>query len=264
MKKKKGSSSKSKIRSFIESKGVYIALFSLILLVGFSIYARRLQLKNQQNDLSFDDAAWQTALEESGVEFKGNVSTTNIQSDPEESNSDTGKTQETTVSSSADSSTSTIPDETDVLSVETSVSVIPQTNPENMQMPCNGVILEECSLDDLVYCSTMDDWRTHNGIDIAAAEGEPVKAAATGTVSQVYEDELLGIVVTLDHGNGITSLYGNLQSYDFIRTGTTVQAGDIIGGVGKPGALEADKEPHIHFEVYKNGAIQNPSDFIVS
>lgn len=264
MKKKKSSSSKSKIRSFIESKGFYIALFSMILLVGFSIYARKLQLENQQNDLSFDDAAWQTALEESGVEFKGNISTTDTQTKAEEINSSTSDTQESTFSSPTDFLTSTIPDEGTAPSVEASASVLPQTSPENMQMPCNGAIIEECSLDDLVYCSTMDDWRTHNGIDIAAAEGEPVKAAAAGTVSQVYDDELLGIVVTIDHGNGITSLYGNLQSYDFIRAGTTVQAGDIIGGVGNPGALESDKEPHVHFEVYKSGEIQNPSDFIVS
>ncbi len=264
MKKKKSSSSAGKMRSFIESKGFYIALFSIILLVGFSIYARKLQLDNQQNDLSFDDAAWQTALEESGVEFKGNISTADTQAETEKSNSPTADAQETVASSPTDFSASIITDEATASSVETSAPVLPQASAENMQMPCNGAILEGCSLDDLVYCSTMDDWRTHNGLDIAAVEGEPVKAAASGTVSQVYEDELLGIVVTLDHGNGITSLYGNLQSQDFIHIGTTVQAGDIIGGVGKPGALESDKEPHIHFEVYKNGEIQNPSDFIVS
>jgi len=108
----------------------------------------------------------------------------------------------------------------------------------------------------------MDDWRTHNGVDIAAAVGDPVKAAEDGVVSKVYEDEFLGIVVEVDHQNGITSLYGNLQNIDFISTGVKVKQGDIIGGVGTPGALEADLDPHLHFEVMCNGQLKDPSEYI--
>lgn len=256
MKKKKGSSLMQKMRSIVESKGFYIALASLIVLVGFSIYARRIQIKNQSNSLSFDDEAWQAALEESGVEFKGSYPAEEKQPDETEN--------------ATDSNSEPVPEPKPTISVpeslppavETAVPVLPQSGPEHMQMPCLGEIIQDCSIDNLVYCATMDDWRTHNGLDIAAAEGEPVIAAAAGTVSKVYEDDMLGIVVTLDHGDGITSLYGNLQSKDFISVGTPVLAGDIIGGVGTPGALESDKEPHLHFEVYKNDELQNPNDFI--
>ncbi len=258
MKKKKGSSLMQKLRNIIESKGFYIALASLILLVGFSIYARRIQVRNQSNNLSFDDEAWQAALEESGIEFKGSYPA-------EEGLPDTTKDA---VVPNVDIASEPEPalSETEPLppAVETAAQVLPQTDPENMQMPCMGELIEDCSIENLVYCATMDDWRTHNGLDIAAIEGNPVMAAASGTVSKVYEDDMLGIVVTIDHGDGITSLYGNLQSKDFISVGTQVLAGDIIGGVGKPGALEADKEPHLHFEVYKNGELQNPHDFIKS
>ena len=270
MKKKQSSSFAEKVRNVIEKKGFYIALFSLTLIVGFSIYARNVQLKRQQNDLSFDDAAWQQALEESGVEFRGStpVSESDVITAEETASENTAQPVTDVVESSLPDTATTsdvnVTTEIEEPAVAVSSPILPQSDPEEMQMPCTGETISKCSLNDLVYCAAMGDWRTHNGLDIAGVEGTPVVAAATGTVSQVYEDELLGVVVTLDHGDGITSLYGNLQNPDFIGVGTIVQKGDIIGGIGKPGALEADKEPHLHFEVYKNGELKNPSDFIVS
>ncbi len=132
----------------------------------------------------------------------------------------------------------------------------------SMQLPCEGEIISDCSVNELVYCSTMDDWRTHNGLDIAGAIGTQVKAAESGTVSQVYSDELMGVVVVIDHGADISSLYSNLQSQDFITVGTEVKKGDVIGGIGQCGALEANAEPHLHFEVIANDEYRHPMDFI--
>ncbi len=275
MKNKKNMSGKSKLRRMIENKGFYIALFSLVAIMGFSVYARKIQLEKKNSGVAFDDAAWQEALSESGVEFKGNAAPPENSGDGANDNaqSNAANTTEPAAPEKRVSDAEKKPEapaaaaNTKAAAVEQSVQTAAETTPQSpgklsMQLPCSGKIIAACSLDDLVYCSAMDDWRTHNGLDIAAAEGDPVKAAAAGTVSQVYEDDLLGVVVVIDHGDNIATLYGNLQNYDFIRTGTAVHAGDIIGGVGKPGALESDKGSHLHFEVQKNGEYQNPSSFI--
>lgn len=148
--------------------------------------------------------------------------------------------------------------------VETSAKPAPKTETPQfaMQMPCEGEVIAPCSVDELVFCESMDDWRTHNGLDIAGALGDQVRAAEAGTVSQVYKDELLGVVVVVDHGNQISSLYGNLQSEDFINVGTKVEKGDVIGGIGEAGVLEANLEPHLHFEVMTNGEYKNPAEMI--
>ena len=131
-----------------------------------------------------------------------------------------------------------------------------------MERPCSGKVISPCSVDELVFCETMQDWRTHNGLDIAGNIGDQVKASEAGVISQVYSDELLGTVVVIDHENGISSLYANLQNPDFIDVGAKVEKGDIIGGIGKSGSLEANLEPHLHFEVIANGEYKNPNDMI--
>ena len=148
--------------------------------------------------------------------------------------------------------------------VETAAEVKGETEKPKfvMEMPHGGAIIAQCSVDNLVYSETMKDWRTHNGIDIAAKVGDQVKAAEAGVVSKVYKDDLYGVVVTIDHENGVLSTYANLQSVDFIKVGTKVKKGDIIGGVGECGALEANLEPHLHFEVIADGDYKDPKEFL--
>lgn len=237
----------------MKSRGFYIALASLAVIVGFTVYARRMQSDIQTEIASFDDEAWQAAVEESGyqiVDVDG----------PAASAANTGNEKPL----SGEKKTAAAIEEKQV---DEAVATSARTEKRaevpkfSMQLPCDGPVVAECSIDELVYCDTMEDWRTHNGMDIAAEIGTQVKAAAAGVVSRVYEDELLGVVVVLDHDNGITSLYGNLQNADFIKAGTEVQAGDIIGGVGEAGMLEAKAEPHLHFEVQANGEYKNPNEY---
>lgn len=254
MKKTKKDEKKKKstlVRQAMTSRGFYIAMFSLAVIVGFTVYARRMQADLRSGVASFDDEAWKTAVEESGLQIV-DVDTATDAEMPESKETQQQK---------ADNVPETNQNEE---TVATSAKPQPRTETPkfSMQIPCEGAVIAACSVDELVFCETMDDWRTHNGMDIAAQIGAPVKAAAAGVVSQVYKDDLLGVVVVVDHGNGISSLYGNLQSEDFIKTGTQVQTGDIIGGVGSAGALEAKAEPHLHFEVQANGEYKNPEEYL--
>ena len=250
MKGKKNSKKKSKLTSIVENKGFYIALVSLVVIVGFSVYARHLQSSLDKDIVSFDETAWQEAVSESGIEIV----------DIDETSDKSGKKEKT--EKSQDKPVKTQP-ENQQKAQEKSVQTMAESVPVfAMEMPCNGKVIAACSLEELVYCAAMEDWRTHNGMDIAAAVGDPVMAAEAGKISRVYEDDFLGVVVEVEHKDGIVSRYGNLQSVDFISAGTEVGKGDIIGGVGTPGALEAGAEPHLHFEVQCNGEYKNPQEYM--
>ena len=248
MKDRKVSKTTKLFKRFAHGRGLYIALLVLVAMVGVGMYAGRIQSDMPTDGAAFDEDAWKEAVEESGIEVI----------DVDEAAEDVPGTQAKepeTVPAETKSVENTVSYDT----VQTSAEAVPEFS---LERPCNGAILRDCSIDRLVYCETMDDWRTHNGIDIAAAIGDPVKAAEAGIVSQVYKDQLLGVVVVIDHQNGTTTLYANLQNEGFIQPGTVVKKGDIIGGVGKCGALEANLATHLHFEVQTDGRYRDPGEFI--
>ncbi len=241
---------KSFMRRFAENKGVYIALFAAILMVGFYVYARQMKLSSERDIVSFDESAWQEAVKESGIKVVDIDETYEKKTVKNDS-----QTEKTMKSESAKEKSSLAED-------DASVETMAEADVFQMERPCRGEIVAECSIEELVFCSTMEDWRTHNGIDISAAVGDAVKAAEAGVVSKVYEDEFLGVVVEIEHENEMMSLYGNLQNVNFIAVGTKVNKGDIIGGVGSPGSLEANMEPHLHFEVMAAGEFCDPKEYI--
>ncbi len=92
----------------------------------------------------------------------------------------------------------------------------------------------------------------HNGLDFAAAIGTPVLAAGDGVVSGVANEDLYcrhgayGKFITIDHPNGLTTLYGHL-SKQIVSKGDTVKRGQVIGYSGKTGYATG---PHLHFTVF--------------
>ncbi|MCG0275438.1 MAG: M23 family metallopeptidase [Thermosediminibacteraceae bacterium] len=136
-------------------------------------------------------------------------------------------------------------------------------NPKTMIMPVAGKIITDHSKDTLVYSKTLEQWCAHKGVDIAAEVGTPVKAAMAGTVVEVRSsDPKLGVVVVIDHGNGLKTLYGNLMSDNLVHKGKHVKKGDVIGGVGKTAPFEIEDPPHLHFEVLKGNESVDPKNFL--
>ncbi|MDR3645368.1 MAG: M23 family metallopeptidase [Clostridia bacterium] len=129
-------------------------------------------------------------------------------------------------------------------------------------LPCNGEIITPFSNNDLAYNKTMDDWRVHNGIDIAAKAGTPVVADADGTVTSIKEDLLLGETVVISHGSGLTSTFANLTKQVTVKKGQKVSVGDILGCVGQTAQGESLLAPHLHYELWKNGNAINPMTYI--
>jgi murein DD-endopeptidase MepM/ murein hydrolase activator NlpD len=118
------------------------------------------------------------------------------------------------------------------------------------------------SQDQLQYSETLDDWRTHDGIDISAAAGTKVLAASAGTVLEVTNDELMGTTVVLSHSGGYQTTYANLQKKPLVSKGDTVSSGQVLGLVGETSLAEAAEGPHLHFSVAKNGDAVDPDDFL--
>jgi murein DD-endopeptidase MepM/ murein hydrolase activator NlpD len=94
----------------------------------------------------------------------------------------------------------------------------------------------------------------HTGIDIGAGTGTPVRAAMSGRVSAAGWDRVLGNYIIISHHSGYRTMYGHL-SVIRVRTGSYVGTGERIGDVGSTGVSTG---PHLHFTVYKNGALMNP------
>ena len=97
----------------------------------------------------------------------------------------------------------------------------------------------------------------HRGIDLGARRGTPVLAAADG-IASVSEDARLGKAVRIDHGAGIESLYAHLDRVT-LTDGMAVTAGQAIGTVGDTGRATG---PHLHFEVSRNGRLQDPQQWL--
>lgn len=99
----------------------------------------------------------------------------------------------------------------------------------------------------------------HGGLDMGAATGTPIRAALPGVVSVAqYNAGGYGFYVMIDHGNGVSTLYGHCSQL-IAYAGKTVSAGDVIALVGSTGRSTG---PHLHFEVRLNGQRVNPRAYL--
>ncbi len=128
--------------------------------------------------------------------------------------------------------------------------------------PVKGAVAKAFSVEALVYNETMGDWRTHSGMDIAADLGTKVLSTANGSVSAIYQDDLMGTVVKIDHGQGLVSLYANLSETPTVSVGDAVTTGAIIGTVGQTAASESSQPAHLHFAMYQDGVAVDPVGYL--
>lgn len=99
----------------------------------------------------------------------------------------------------------------------------------------------------------------HLALDIAAPYGSQVSAAQAGVVTSAgWRNNGGGYVISIDHGNGMVTVYNHLGSL-WVSAGQSVGAGQGIGGVGCTGMCTG---PHVHFEVIVNGVIDNPLRYL--
>ena len=138
----------------------------------------------------------------------------------------------------------------------------PQPRVLQTASPVAGQEVFGYSMEALSYNQTTRDWRTHNGVDIAAEAGTEVTAAAAGEVYTTYEDDSLGYTVVIRHEGGYTTHYSSLGQDIRVQAGDRVELGQVIGTVGETALVETVLGPHVHFSVTYQDAPMDPAEFL--
>ncbi len=140
-----------------------------------------------------------------------------------------------------------------------------QTGTISIIKPVEGDIQTDFAAKKLVFNTTLQEWRTHSGIDIAAGAGSEIKAAANGKISAVKSDPRYGLTVVIDHDineKTFTTIYCGLQkTADGMIPGKEVKSGDVIGTVGEDIFCEKAQGAHLHFELVENNIPLDPAEY---
>lgn len=226
----------NKIRSLLGGGGFYAVLALCVVAVGVGGYF--LLREEPQQEIPAETPDVQTTAPSELPEHEPVVETVPLE-EPE-TESEPASMPEVTV------------DDTPVVAEAPSVVV----------SPLQGEVVAAFSVDQLLYNETLDDWRTHDGVDIAAAAGDAVLAASAGTVLSVTDDPLMGTTVVIGHSDGYETTYANLQANPPVEEGQTVTAGQTIGAVGTTAAAESAQGAHLHFAVTREGEAVDPQSFL--
>ena len=168
--------------------------------------------------------------------------------------------------SSSTSGTSATGGASSTTAARTSAAAQAQDEPPSFVLPVSGAMMKSHDLTLQVFSNTMQDWRVHNGIDIAAVSGSPVYAAADGTVSAIWEDVSYGTCISVTHSGECITYYKNLNPIlaEGIAVGTEVEQGQLIAAVGESAMVEIADEPHLHFELSVEGEYVDPTEYFDS
>ncbi len=128
--------------------------------------------------------------------------------------------------------------------------------------PVSGEIIKDFAKDTLIYSNTLEEWTTHMGIDIKAPKTTIVVASEKGTVESIKSDPRFGLSITIVHEGGFKTIYSNLLTTEFVSEGECVEKGQTIATVGETSSFEIADEPHLHFEICKNGEYLNPTIYL--
>ncbi len=127
-------------------------------------------------------------------------------------------------------------------------------------LPVSGKASKRHDADTQVFSNTMNDYRTHLGIDIVTTEGAPVYAAADGKIAKIWSDPMMGYCIAINHDGDAVTVYKNLSKDlpEGIAEGKAVKAGQKIAAIGNSAMVEIAEEPHLHLEMTVGGLLVDP------
>ncbi|MBR5947608.1 MAG: peptidoglycan DD-metalloendopeptidase family protein [Clostridia bacterium] len=131
-----------------------------------------------------------------------------------------------------------------------------------LQPPVDGHVIRVFAMNSLIYSETLKQWMTHSGVDIAAKKGDEVYCVLSGTVENVYSDDMLGVTVVVRHANGLISVYSSLKDEPPVKTGDRVDERQVIGFIGDTAISECAERSHLHFELHYEGSPIDPESII--
>ena len=112
-----------------------------------------------------------------------------------------------------------------------------------------------------VFNKTLNMWKTHNALDLLAADGSKVVSMYDGVVLDVSESYGMGHVVKIDHGNNVIATYASLGDVKVVK-GQEVQRGEQIGTVSTSASYEFFDGAHLHLEMTVNGKTVDPTPYV--
>ena len=236
-------SSGRKLEGFFTGKGFYIVLFLCAAVIGLSAWMMAagngtMDNLSEKNSIGFENSRVETIVI------------------PPQSES-----EELTPVINPESETAPVAAEDKAIEVWSGEDLAAEETPLYI-WPVLGELDREHNIESLSYDVTLKDWRTHDGVDLAAPVGTNVSACRAGTVMSVEEDGLYGTVVSIDHGDGLVSVYANLEEYCSVSAGDWVEAGHIIGSIGTTALCEVNQNSHLHFAMQCDGNSVNPLDYM--
>ncbi len=215
----------NKFLFFVRKNAIYLILSACILAVGLSI---TFMVVKERNELSANND-------------KPTIEAPNEQENPDSSEN---------------------PDDKPTTNPDQETPDVPVSKPIVFGLP----VLSPTSIgeysESMVFNNTMGRFTAHMAIDFFADEGTDVLAVYDGKISNVENSILKGTTVTIDHGNGLFTVYNSLADGDSVIVGQTVKQGDVIGQVSLSNRQEYKSGAHLHFEVIENGESIDPSKYI--
>ena len=128
----------------------------------------------------------------------------------------------------------------------------------------NATFGKKYTHDTIVFNKTLGVYTGHTGLDISAEEGSKVVCVYDGVVESVTTSYLQGTTVTIDHGNGLKTVYNSIEAKEGLAAGQALKAGDEIGAVSDNNRQEYKDGAHLHFEVLKDGSKVDPEEYFAA
>ena len=250
------------IKKFLHGKGFALLLTASLLAAAaagvWAVRALRAELQKSLDGLNAPGTTQQTTPE-TEPDWDAQEDTTWQQpvTDVAESSANVPKPASSASSSGAQSGSGLVhePSALQGASSPASSSAAPAST-----QPVSGRVLNAYSGDELVYSSTLGDWRTHNGVDYACAQDAQVCAPAAGKVTAVDTDSRWGSVVCIEDSAGrIWRVCGTADPT--VQTGDEVSVGQILGRAGSI-PNECAEETHIHLEVLQGEQYLDPAKLL--
>ncbi len=126
--------------------------------------------------------------------------------------------------------------------------------------PVDGAVILDYSMDKTIYFATLDQYKYNPAVIISGNVNDQVKAAASGKITDISTNEVTGLTVTMDLGDGYTAVYGQMKEVPY-EVGAYLEAGNSIGFVSEPTKYYSMEGSNLYFAMEKDGTPLDPVDY---
>ena len=125
----------------------------------------------------------------------------------------------------------------------------------------NASVIKDFSNTELQYNQTLNRWEAHFSVDLMSVDTE-VMSIYNGKVTSVENDFLMGNIVTIEHDNGLVSVYASLDDNIKVAVGDAVTTGQVIGHASTTASSESADGAHLDFSMLLNGEEVDPNNYL--